>query len=121
MLHFLPCVQFKNFLHQFGGQVLRCDHILKVQQQVRPFHLFSSFNDKAGFTKSTRTNQYQMVFTFHHTHDILQLLSAVGEKLILYDSAEFKRVSHIAKFFVAKFFAKIGVLRFAVNKNRENC
>ena len=79
-----------------------------------------------------------MILTVHHTHDILQLLCAVSEELILNDSAEFKRISHIAKFFVTKFFAKIirilkpakllittnkiwGKLMTPINKIRKNC
>ena len=48
-----------------------------------------------------------MILTVHHTFDILQLIDAISEKLILNDSAEFKRILHIANFFVAIFFAKI--------------
>ena len=66
--------------------------------------LFHGFSNHTALAKTTRTDQYQVVGTFHELLYISDLLHSVSEVVFLYDSAEFKRIFHITHFFVTIFF-----------------
>ena len=65
--------------------------------------LFHGFSNHAALAKTTWTDQYQMVGTFHELLYISDLFHSVSKVVFLYDSAEFKGFSILRIFSLRNF------------------